>query len=211
MYQLYYYPLNASMAPHFILQAIGVPFKAVLLDRNKQQHKSSEYLALNPLGRIPTLVKGDLVITESAAICLYLAERYSDAGLMPDIEDVKRGKCYQWLMFLTNTLQAEIMISEYPSRYVSPEQTQALLANQETRIGQLLRQIDNHLSEHAFFLGERISVCDYYFFMLAIWMDELENPPLGYPHIARQLRRMAQQKAVISVCEIEGLSLKDYQ
>ncbi|KZM40855.1 glutathione S-transferase [Marinomonas sp. SBI22] len=211
MYQLYYYPLNASMAPHFVLQAIGVPFKAILLDRNKQHHKSSEYLALNPLGRIPTLVKDDLIITESAAICLYLAERYSEAGLIPDSEDVKRGKCYQWLMFLTNTLQAEIMISEYPSRYVSPDQTQALLANQETRIGQLLKQIDSHLSEHVFFLGNDISVCDFYFFMLAIWADELERPPLAYPNIARQLRYMAQQEAVINVCEKEGFSLRDYQ
>lgn len=199
------------MAPHFILQAIGVPFKAVLLDRNKQQHKSSEYLALNPLGRIPTLVKGDLVITESAAICLYLAERYPETGLMPDIEDVKRGKCYQWLMFLTNTLQTEIMISEYPSRYVLPDQSDALLANQEERIGQLLVQIDRHLSEYDFFLGDDISVCDYYFFMLAIWADELDKPPLAYPHIARQLRYIAQQKAVINVCEKENFSLKDYQ
>ncbi len=62
MYKLYYYPGNANLAPHMVLQEIGAKYELVLLDRDKQQHKSPEYLKLNPHGRVPTLVDGDLVI-----------------------------------------------------------------------------------------------------------------------------------------------------
>ena len=67
-YKLYYYPGNANLTPHMVLEEIGAPYELVLLDRSKNAHKSPEYLKLNPHGRIPTLVDGDLVLYETAAI-----------------------------------------------------------------------------------------------------------------------------------------------
>ena len=71
MYQLYYYPLNASMAPHFILEALKVNFELIKVDRENNAQKSPEYLALNPAGRIPTLIDDGLAIFESPAICIH--------------------------------------------------------------------------------------------------------------------------------------------
>ena len=68
MYQLYYYPGNANLAPHMVLEEIGAPYELILLDRAKNAHKAPEYLKLNPHGRIPTLIDGGLVLYETAAM-----------------------------------------------------------------------------------------------------------------------------------------------
>ena len=67
MYKLFYYPRNASWAPHLVLKELGVDHELILVDRKTNAHKSEQYMMLNPTGRIPTLIDGDLVIFESAA------------------------------------------------------------------------------------------------------------------------------------------------
>ena len=75
MYTLFYFPRNASFAPHMLLAHLGVPYQLELVDRISAAQKSDAYLALNPTGRIPTLVDDQTVLFESAAICLYLSEK----------------------------------------------------------------------------------------------------------------------------------------
>ena len=79
LYQLYYYPSNASMAPHLILEELKADFELIKVDRKKNAQKSSEYLALNPAGRIPTLIDNGFAIFESPAICIHLAEAHPTA------------------------------------------------------------------------------------------------------------------------------------
>ena len=79
MLNLYYYPDNASFAPHLLMAETHADYTLRLVDRNSNAQKSEEYLKLNPAGRIPTLVDGDLVLFESPAICIYICE--FDAGL----------------------------------------------------------------------------------------------------------------------------------
>ncbi|MGI3027300.1 glutathione S-transferase N-terminal domain-containing protein, partial [Vibrio cholerae] len=81
MYQLYYYPNNASLAPHFLLHYMQLPYELVLVDKRTQSQKSPEYLKLNPAGRIPTLVDKGLAIFESPAICIHLCEQHPEHGL----------------------------------------------------------------------------------------------------------------------------------
>ena len=83
MLALYYYPGNASLLPHMMLREIGVEFELRLVDRGQNAQKSAEYLKLNPSGRIPVLVDGDLVLFETAAVALYLADKFPEAGLAP--------------------------------------------------------------------------------------------------------------------------------
>src|SRR5262245_63889985 len=72
MLELHYYPGNASLTPHMLLEELGVPYALKLVDRTRNAHKAPEYLRLNPNGLIPVLVAGDLVLYETAAICLHL-------------------------------------------------------------------------------------------------------------------------------------------
>ena len=88
MITLHYYPGNASFTPHVLLHEIGAPFELQLVDRARGEHKSAAYLALNPNGQIPVLVDGDLVLYETAAICLHLVDTHPAAGLAPAVGSV---------------------------------------------------------------------------------------------------------------------------
>ena len=114
MYQLHYFPANANAAPHMLLEELGAQYELVLVDRASNAQKSAEYLKINPNGRIPTLVDGDPAMFEAAAIVLHLVDRHPDAGLAPEVGTPERAKFYQWLTFLTNSLQEELMIWQYP-------------------------------------------------------------------------------------------------
>lgn len=212
MYQLYYYPLNASMAPHFVLEALKVDFELIKVDRENNAHKSADYLALNPAGRIPTLIDDGFAIFESPAICIHLAEAHPSANLIPLIGDKNRALFFQWMMYLTNTLQAELMVYFYPEKHTTDIQSiEAIGEAQENRITDMFKLLDKELENKDFLVGDTISVCDYFLFMLAVWADEFKTPPLSFNNLSRYLRNLAQRDAIIKVCKKEQLSLADYQ
>jgi len=211
MYTLYYYPLNASMAPHFVLEEMGIDYKLQLVDRKSNAHKSDDYLALNPTGRIPTLVDNGSAIFESAAICLHLCDSNPDKSLMPVIGDKNRPKFYQWLMYLNNTVQAELMLYFYPEKHSDKEaDINAIVNIQEQRITDMFALLDNELAGKDYLVGDSITVCDYFLFMLAVWADEFKKPPLSFDNLSRYLKSLAKRDAVIRVCNKENLSLVDY-
>ena len=83
MIELHYFPSNASFAPHILLEEMGIPFTLRQLDRANNEHKSPAYLKLNPNGLIPTLVDGDLVLYETAAILMHLADCHPASAPRP--------------------------------------------------------------------------------------------------------------------------------
>ncbi len=115
--RLHYLPGTAAMAPHAALAEIGVPYELVRVERDANGRPSEAYLALNPWGKIPTLEDGDLVLTESAAICLHLADRFPGARLVPPAGTRKRSELYRWLLWLSNTVQMTQMRHFYPERF----------------------------------------------------------------------------------------------
>jgi glutathione S-transferase len=143
VYELFYYPDNASLAPHFVLEEIGAPFTLTLVDRTRNEQKSPQYLERNPLGRIPTLVYDHVVLFESAAICLHLADRHPEARLAPAVASDARAHLYKWLMFLTNTIQPDHMAFFYADRYTAdPRGAVAVSAAAEERLGQAYAAVD---------------------------------------------------------------------
>jgi len=115
---LYYYPATAAMIPHILLEEIGVPYERVFVDRQQDRHRAPEYLRLNPNGRIPVLTDGDLVLYETAAIVLHLCDTHPAARLAPPVGTPQRAHFYKWLVWLTNTLQAALLVHFYPERWV---------------------------------------------------------------------------------------------
>jgi glutathione S-transferase len=212
LYQLYYYPLNASMAPHFVLEELKTSFELIKVDRQNNAQKSSDYLAINPTGRIPTLVDDGFAIFESPAICIHLAEAHPAANLIPLVGDKNRALCFQWMMYLTNTVQAELMVCFYPQRHTTEAKNiEHIIEAQEGRVTEMFKLLDGELENKDFLVGETISICDYFLFMLAVWADEFKKPPLSFKHLSRYLRKLAQRDAIIKVCKKEKLSLVDYQ
>jgi glutathione S-transferase len=211
MITLHYYPSNASFTPHVLLHEIGAPFALQLVDRTQQAHKSPEYLRLNPNGSIPVLVDGDLVLYETAAICLHLVDTHPAAGLAPALGTPERAHFYKWLVWLTNTLQATLIHYFYPDRLVDAGDAAAaaqVKAHAQAKVGQCLEQIDAQLARHggAWLLGETYSAVDPYAFMLCRWTRGFSaRPAREYPHIAPFLARVAARPAVQRVVAAEKL------
>jgi glutathione S-transferase len=208
-YQLHYFPSNANAAPHMVLEELGQQYDLVLVDRAKNTQKSKEYLTINPNGRIPTLVDGELVLFEAAAIVLHLVDQHPEAALAPEIGTPERAKFYQWLTFLTNSLQEELMIWQYPDRLTGTDAAAAAIVRDgaEKRADAYLDVIDQHLKTNGpLFLGDRLSAADFYLVMLARWARPMTNPPRSRPHIAKLLDMVTALPAVRRAYEREGVS-----
>lgn len=210
MIELHYFPSTASFAPNVVLHELGVPFTLRLVDRESGAHKQPTYLKLNPNGTIPVLVDGDLVLYETAAICLHLADTHPDAGLMPALGTPERAQAYKWLMWATNTLQATLIQYFYPERLVdagNASGAEQVKVHARARVGELLVQIDEHLASHAgpWFLGDQYTVLDPYIFMLCRWTRGFDTRPArDYPSIAPYLARVLARPAVVQAFAAEG-------
>jgi glutathione S-transferase len=206
MIELHYYPSTAAMVPHILLEEIGAPFQRVLVDRMAGAHKTPDYLKLNPNGLIPVLVDGGQAIYETAAITLHLCDTHPQAGLAPAVGGVERALFYQWLVWLTNTLQASLLVYFYPERWMNDGNAAGaaeLKANAEKRIGVLVDMLETELARpgQPWFGGARYSALDAYVFTLCRWTRNFKSAPardrrlLG-PYLQRVLERPAVQRVI---------------
>ena len=209
MYQLHYFPANASAAPHMVLEEIGVVYDLVLVDRARNAQKSKEYLKINPNGRIPTLVDGKLIVSEAAAIILHLVDQHADAGLAPQVGTRERATFYQWLTFLTNSLQEELMIWQYPDRLAGSDALaiEVVKRGAEARASSFLDVVEDHLLVNGpLFLGNKLSAADLYLVMLSRWARPMARPPRSRPNIAKLLDKVTALPAVRRAYAQEGIT-----
>jgi len=211
MLELYYYPDNASLAPHLLLAETNADYQLRLVDRDSNAHKSKEYLKLNPAGRIPTLVHNELVLFESPAICIHICELDTSSKFIPPISHTNRPLFFQWLTYLNNTLQAEFMVWRYPERHTTtPEDVEGIKTAQDLRLIDILALLDDELCNKPFLLGSKVSACDHFLFMLALWCENLSRPPTSFSNLYRFMSEMSQRAAVQKVCKIENIELERY-
>ena len=211
MIALHYYPSTASMAPHILLEEIGAPFERVLVDRTQGVHKTQQYLQLNPNGLIPVLVDDELVLYESAAICLHLCDTQPDAALAPPLGSRERAHFYKWLMWLTNTLQATLIVYFYPERWMNasnPAGAAELKTHAEARVRVLLDQLDAELARHGgpWLLGANYTALDAYALMLCRWTRGFGQPARTRPQLGRYLQRVLARPAVQRALAAEKLA-----
>lgn len=212
MVELYYYPGNANLAPHMVLEEIGQPFRLTLIDRTVAAHKSPAYLKLNPRGLIPVLVDGDLALYETAAIMLYLADKHPQAKLAPLCDAPERAKFYQWLFLLANSIHPEAVPYFYPERCTTdPKGIDGVKASAEARLGQMFDFVDAHLARQGpYMLGETFSLLDLYLWMLSRWGRGMAHPPRDRVHIRRLLETLSARPAVQRALASEGLKAPLY-
>jgi glutathione S-transferase len=101
---LYTNPMSRGRIGRWMLEEVGRPYSAEIMEFARM--KSSEYLAINPMGKVPTLRHGDMIVTEAAAICAYLADVFPEAGLAPPPGSRLRGPYYRWLFFAAGPIEA---------------------------------------------------------------------------------------------------------
>ncbi|MCB4363134.1 glutathione S-transferase family protein [Hydrogenophaga taeniospiralis] len=212
MIQLHHSPSSASMVPHILLEELGLPYERVLVDRTQNAQKTTAFLKLNPNGLIPVLTDGDLVLYETAAICLHLCDTHPEAGLAPGLGTAERAHFYKWLMWLTNTLQSTLMVYFHPDRWVNAGNASGMAqvkihAEARTRI--LLDQLDTELARHAgpWFMGASYTALDPYVFTLCRWTRHFASTPArDRPHLGPYLQRVLERPAVQRALANEGLS-----
>ncbi|WP_143872452.1 glutathione S-transferase family protein [Catenovulum sediminis] len=212
MYKLYYQPGWSSMAPHFLLAEMGVEFQLKLVDVEAKEHKSPDFLKLNPTGRIPVLTDNSLALFESAAICLYVCDKEPQTQMMPEVGTVERAKCYQWLAYLNSTVQTEMDMLFYPKNHTTaPTSAPAIAERQEQRLMAMFEILNNELAQQNYLVGDKMTVCDCFLLMLVMWgHEEFKVSPLTMPNLNRYFKNLIQKQSVQAVCEVEQLDLNVY-
>jgi glutathione S-transferase len=104
---LYTNPMSRGRIARWMLEEVGEAYETVILDYGPAM-KSPEYLAINPMGKVPAIRYGDMIVTEGAAICAFLADMFPDRGLAPPPGNPKRGTYYRWLFFAAGPVESAV-------------------------------------------------------------------------------------------------------
>ena len=180
-------PSRGSIA-HWMLEEIGEPYAVKLLDAKKGETRSAEFLALNPMGKVPTLVHDGVVITEAAAICCYLADAFPKAGLAVPIGDKRRGPYLKWLFFGPSCMEPAL-IDKMAQRAPLPR-TRAGWADYETALGTL----EAGLKPGPYLTGTQFTAADLVIasgLRWAMFMKAIEPKPVFVDYVARCTARPA--------------------
>lgn len=166
--RLYEFGPTRALRVRWTLQELGVEFESVPVNLRAREHLRPEFLRLNPAARLPVLVDGDQVLTESAAIVLYLAEKYPEGKLLPT-SLTERAQAYRWLLFTVTELEQPLWRMArheflYPEEKRSPQDIQ--LAREDFR--PIAEVIDRHMQGRTYVAGDSVSVTD---FVLAYTLD----------------------------------------
>ena len=204
--RLHYLPGTAAMAPHATLAEIGEPYELVRVERDEDGRVTEEYLALNPWGKIPTLEDGDLVLTESAAICLYLAEKHPGARLAPPAGTRERAELYRWLLWLSNTVQMTAMRHFYPERYG----TDGVQEVADAELAGHFDLVDANLDGREWLVGDERTVADFFLFMLTRWGRFIEPAAWERPNLRAHWLRTLELPGPRRVFEEQELPLPEF-
>jgi glutathione S-transferase len=212
-YRLHYAPDNASLVARLALEEIGAPYETVLVDRSINAQKSPAYLALNPNGLIPVLETPQGPRFETGAILLWLADTH--AMLAPAPNDPARGAFLKWLLFIANTLHADLRILFYPAKSTGPDATHqsALRDGIIPRLRKHLQHLDTQAGETPPWLSpDAPSALTLYLACLLRWMalypaqsDRSWFALSDYPHLRRLLAALETRPSVQAACRAEGL------
>ena len=179
-YRLYFLPGAGSFAPHVILETLGLPHELVRVVRDDHGVlvEPEGYLELNPSGRIPTLItpSGE-VLTESAAICLTLAEDRPDVGLAPMPGDPERASFLSRIAFLTNTVQVAILRARYPQRFATTDAgREDVRSLAEAELALLRSRCADWYAGREWVAGAGPRVDDLFLAMLIRWTRLIDRP-----------------------------------
>ena len=199
---LHYHPFSRAAGTIWALEEAGVDYELQFVDLMAGKHKTPEFKQVNPMTKLPTLVDGDVVVTEAAAIALYLADRYALDRLAPAPTSPERGTYLRWSLYAPSVIEPGCM---------------AKGANWEVKSGtagwgryeDMLDTIEAAIGEGPYLLGERFSMADVIFGGTLRWMlqfDMLEKRPA----FTRYVQRLGERPALQKAGEINAAQVKEH-
>jgi glutathione S-transferase len=174
MYTIYTSPGSGGFAAEAMLEAGTSPWRRQTISTANQQHRTAEYLQVNPAGQVPALqLPGGEVMTESAAICIYLGDAHPETGLAPSTANPARAPYLRWLLYMSSTVYPADLRIYYADRYTSdPAGVDAVKTCALEEMNASFALIDKALSGRRWLAGGTMTAADIYLLMMACWHPE---------------------------------------
>jgi len=205
--KLYYAPGACSFASHIALEEIGLPYETVKLDLAAGDQRKPEYLALNPRGRVPTVVVGGEVLTENVGIMAYFAGGYPKAGIWPK-DTWHQAKALSTMAWLSNTVHPTYTRLVRAARFVDGEDHQeALKAKARTDYWGYLQEIDKLLQGRKWAIGDSFTVVDGYLLVFYRWANRNKYDVKGLRNYTALMDKVLARPSVKKVMADEGITL----
>jgi glutathione S-transferase len=193
--RLYEFAPTRSIRPRWVLQELGVPFEAVSVNLIEGEHRTPTFLKLNPAGQVPVLVDGDLILTESVAISLYLGEKYPQKRLVPQ-EVTPRAEVCRWLLFTATQLEQPLWrISKHTALYPEEKRSPAEVDRAREDFLFVAPVAEEHLASREYLVGISPTVADFVLAYTLDWANEVKLLT-SFPNLLTYMERMyARPKA----------------
>lgn len=199
MYRLYWCAGTAAFGPQAVLEEAALDYEIVAIDIGAGENRRPEFLAINPIGKLPALIlpTGE-ILYEAAAIMLYLADHHDLRDLAPDVHDPDRGLFLRSLFYLSNTVQDAYKRYYYPERNsTDPADADRIKARAVENLIAFWKPVDDHLAAHGpYLLGDRFSLTDIYLVMLATWFETPDDLFRRYSNVGRCFDLTARRPGV---------------
>jgi glutathione S-transferase len=178
----YYNPMSRARIVHWMLEEVQADYEIKLLRFDQREHKSPNFLQINPMGKVPAIVHRGVVITESAAICAYLADLYPEAKLAPRPDDPRRGTYLRWLFFGASCVEPALVDKLFGRP--DPEPGALGYGNYDDTMNAL----ESALRPSPFILGDMFSAVDVYLSSEIWWgmMVKAIEPKPGFDHYVQR-------------------------
>jgi glutathione S-transferase len=186
---LYEFAPTRSIRPRWVLQELEIPFDTVTVDLKNGEHRTADFLKINPAGQVPVLIDGDLVLTESVAISIYLSEKYPHRCLLPT-DPRERADAYKWLLFAATALEQPLWrMAKHTSLYPQQKRLPAEVSLAREDFLAIAGVAEQHLATREYLVGTSATIAD---FVLAYTLDWAnEAGVLGnFPHLRAYMERM---------------------
>jgi glutathione S-transferase len=186
-------PMSRGRIVRWMLEEVGQPYRTELLEYGTTM-KAPEYLRINPMGKVPALRHGDVVVTEGAAICAYLADAFPEAGLAPPPRDRLRGPYYRWLFFVAGPLEAATTNKAFGFEVPAARKSMAGYGS----LADVLAVLEAAVAERKYLVGDRFSAADVYVGSHIGWgirFGTIETRPIFERYFERLIARPAAIRA----------------
>ncbi|QXQ07856.1 glutathione S-transferase family protein [Sphingosinicellaceae bacterium] len=198
-------PMSRGRVARWMLEEVGQPYRTEVLDYATTL-KEPEYLAINPMGKIPAIRHGDTVVTETAAICAYLADAFPDAGLAPAPGSFDRGDYYRWLFFAAGPVETAVVTSAMGFEVAAERERMAGWGSM-TRV---VEALDHLLQDRDYLAGGTFSAADVYLAALLGWGMAIKSIE-ARPSFAAYVARTSERPAAVRAREIDDALIAQLQ